>query len=67
MSNRNELIRRLLSGITNSASELQNLIKVREEARRPIPAMRGREARRPIPTPRRRIPIPTPRRSAQQY
>lgn len=67
MSNRNELIRRLLSGITNSASELQNLIKVREEAGRPIPAMRGREARRPIPTPRRRIPIPTPRRSAQQY
>ena len=34
MSNRNELIRRLLSGITTS--ELQNLVNIREAAR-PIP------------------------------
>ena len=34
-TNGNELIRRLLSGITND--ELQNLVRVREEARRPIP------------------------------
>ena len=47
-TNRNELIRRLLSGITND--ELQNLVRVREEARRPIP------------TPRKRIPTPTPRK-----
>ena len=46
-TNRNELIRRLLSGITND--ELQNLVRVREEARRPIP------------TPRKRIPTPAPR------
>ena len=38
-TNRNELIRRLLSGITND--QLQNLVRVREEARRFIPAMRG--------------------------
>ena len=55
-TNRNELIRRLLSGITND--ELQNLVQVREEARRHIPTMRGGEARRPIPTPRRRTLIP---------
>ena len=59
-TNRNELIRRLLSGITND--ELQNLVRVREEARRPIPTMREGEARRPIPTPRRRTPIPAPRK-----
>ena len=47
-TNRNELIRRLLSGITND--ELQNLVRVREEARRPIP------------TPRKRIPTPAPRK-----
>ena len=47
-TNRNELIRRLLSGITND--ELQNLVRVREEARPPIP------------TPRRRIPDPAPRK-----
>ena len=47
-TNRNELIRRLLSRITND--ELQNLVRVREEARRPIP------------TPRRRIPVPAPRK-----
>ena len=52
MSNGNELVRRLLSGITRS--ELQNLVNVREEANRPIPA------------PRRRIPIPTPRRNDRQ-
>lgn len=51
MSNRNQLIRRLLSGLTNS--ELENLVRVREEAC-PIPApRRQREARR-IPTQRRR-------------
>ena len=47
-TNRNELIRRLLSGITND--ELQNLVRVREEARRPIP------------TRRKRIPTPAPRK-----
>ena len=47
-TNRNELIRRLLSGITND--ELQNLVRVREDARRPIP------------TPRKRIPTPAPRK-----
>ena len=63
-SNRNELVRRLLSGIT--MSELQNLVNIREEAR-PIPAprRRGGEAR-PIPAPRRRTPIPTPRRNVRQ-
>ena len=50
-SNRNELVRRLLSGIT--MSELQNLVNIREEAR-------------PIPAPRRRTPIPTPRRNVRQ-
>ena len=38
MSNRNELVRRLLSAIT--LSELQNLANVREEANRPIPTPR---------------------------
>ena len=57
-TNRNELIRRLLSGITND--ELQNLVRVREEAGRSIPAMRGGEARRPIPTPKGRITVPAP-------
>ena len=37
-TNRNELIRRLLSGVTDD--ELENLVRVREEARRPIPAPR---------------------------
>ena len=37
-TNRNELIRSLLSGITND--ELQNLVRVREEARRPTPTRR---------------------------
>ena len=62
MSNRNEFVRRLLSGIINS--ELQNLVRVREEATRPTPTMRGGEARRP--TPRRRAAIPTPKRNVQQ-
>ena len=51
MSNRNEPVRRLLSGIT--MSELQNLVNIREEANRPIP------------TPRRRTTISTPRRNVQ--
>ena len=38
MSNRNEFVQRLLSGIT--LSELQNLVNIREEANRPIPAPR---------------------------
>ena len=68
MRYRIELVRRLLSGIT--MSELQNLVNIREEANRPIPAPRrwgggGGEAR-PIPAPRRRIPIPTPRRNVRQ-
>ena len=37
-TNRNELIRRLLSGLTDD--ELENLVRLREEARRPIPAPR---------------------------
>ena len=41
-TNRNELIRRLLSGITNDA--LQNLVRVREEARRPIPTPRKKNS-----------------------
>lgn len=38
-------------------SELKNLVQVREEARRTIPAPRRKqkEARRPIPTPRRNV------------
>lgn len=71
-TNRNELMRRLLSGITTS--ELQNFVRMQEEARRPIPAvqMRGEEARCPIRTPTRRTqdrpipakkqqPVPAPR------
>ena len=38
MRYRIELVRRLLSGIT--MSELQNLVDIREEANRPIPAPR---------------------------
>ena len=37
-TNRNELVRRLLSGVTDD--ELENLVRLREEARRPIPAPR---------------------------
>ena len=47
-TNRNELIRRLLSRLTDD--ELENLVRLREEARRPIP------------TPRKRIPTPAPRK-----
>lgn len=68
-TNGNELMRRLLSGITTS--ELQNFVRMQEEARRPIPAvqMRGEEARCPIRTPTRRTqdrPIPAPRTKKQQ-
>ena len=41
--NRNHLIRRLLSGITND--ELEKLVQIREEAKRPIPAPRIRKQR----------------------
>ena len=47
-TSRNELLRRLLSGITDS--ELESLVKIREQKRRPVP------------TPRKRAPIPTPRK-----
>ena len=52
MSYRNELMGRLLSGITNS--ELENLIRVREEGRRPIPAPR-RKKQQPVAAPRTKI------------
>ena len=45
---RNEFITRLLSGVTDD--ELEHLGRVREEARRPIPA------------PRKRTPVPAPRK-----
>ena len=45
-TNRNELIRRLLSGVTDD--ELENLVRVREEARRPIPAPRKMEIKQLI-------------------
>ena len=41
MSNRNELVRRLLSGI--KMSELQNLVNIREEANRPIPPLKKKK------------------------
>ena len=63
-TNRNELVRRLLSGDTKE--ELEFLVKKREEARRPITTVRGGGATRAIPTPRRRTPIPAPRRNVQQ-
>ena len=47
MSNSNESVRRLLSGMTGS--ELQNLVNIRESQKSPVPA------------PRKRAPIPTPR------
>ena len=52
MNNHNELVRRLLSGIT--MSELQNFVNMGEEARR-IPAPRRRREARPIPTPRKSV------------
>ena len=55
MSRRNEIIRRLLSGLTDS--QLENLVLVREEAR-PIPAARRQ---------REACPIPTPRKNVQQF
>ena len=74
-TNRNELMRRLLSGVTDD--ELRNLVRVREEARRPIPAPRKMGVKqliryfennpippyRPIPAPRTKKPqpVPTPR------
>ena len=72
-TNRNELIKRLLSGLTDS--ELENLVRVREEARRPIPAPRKMGVKqliryfennnlfkppRPIPTPRTKKQQPQP-------
>ena len=77
-TNRNELIRRSLSGITNE--ERENLVQVREEARRHIPIPRRRT---PILAPRKMgvkqliryfennpippyTPIPAPRKKKQQ-
>ena len=72
-TNRNELIRRLLSGVTDD--ELENLVRVREEARRPIPAPRKMGVNqliryfennnlykppRPIPAPRTKKQQPQP-------
>ena len=54
MSRRNELIRRLLSGLTDS--ELENLVRVRQEARPILAPRRQREA----------CPIPTPTKNVQQ-
>ena len=74
MSRRNELMRRLLSGLTDS--ELEDLVRVREEARpisvrrTPIPKP-GRNVQQLIqhfennPIPRYR-PIPAPRTKKQQ-
>ena len=74
-TNRNELIRRLLTGVTGD--ELRNLVLVREEARRPIPAPRKIGVKqliryfennpilpyRPVPAPRmkKQQPVPIPR------
>ena len=46
--NRNHLIKRLLSGITND--ELEKLVQIREEAERPIPAPRIKK-QRPVSIP----------------
>ena len=70
-TNRNELIRRLLSGVTDD--ELENLVRVREEARRPIPAPRKMGVKQLIryfennnlyKPPR---PIPAPRKKNNNY
>ena len=45
-------LRRLLSGLTDS--ELENLVRVGEEAR-PIPGPRRQREARPIPTPMRNV------------
>ena len=68
-TNRNELMRRLLSGVTKD--ELEYLVRIREESRRPIHSgqMGGGEARRPIPTSRRMTqyrPIPAPTTKKQR-
>ena len=52
--NGNQLIRRSLSGLTDS--ELENLVRVREEAR-PIAALRRQREARPIPAPRKGVKI----------
>ena len=72
-TNRNELIRRLLSGVMDD--ELANLVRVREEVRRPIPAPRKMAVKqliryfennnlykppRPIPAPRTKKQQPQP-------
>ena len=77
-TNRNELIRRLLSGVTDD--ELENLVRVREEARRPIPAPRKMGVKqliryfennnlykppRPIPAPRTKKQQPQPQPGPQ--
>ena len=67
-TNRKELVRRLLSRITNG--ELENLVRMREEAKRSIPTPRRNVQQlvqyfeaNPIPPYR---PIPAPRRKKQQ-
>ena len=70
-TNRNELIRRLLSGVTDD--ELENMVRVREEARRPIPTPRKMGVKQLIryfennnlykPT----RPIPAPRTKNNNY
>ena len=72
-TNGNEVIRRLLSGVTED--ELEHLVRVREEARRPIPAPRKMWVKqlicyfennnlskppRPIPAPRTKKQQPQP-------
>ena len=70
-TNRNELIRRLLSGVT--VDELENLVRVRKEARKrtPIPAPRKMGVKQLIryfennnlyKPPRPTRPIPAPRK-----
>jgi len=54
--NRNQLIRRLLSGLTDD--ELKNLVNIRESTNeRPIPAPRTRHSHSvpPIPAPRNKV------------
>ena len=60
--NRNSLIKRLLSGITNE--ELENLVRVREGGRAHIPTPRSNvQLRKPNPAPRRKKqqPVAAPR------
>ena len=78
-TNRNDVIRRLLSGLTDD--ELENLARLREEARRPIPAPRKTGVKqliryfennnlhkplRPNKQQSRPQPIPAPRTKKQQ-